>query len=137
MNKIPSRQAAVASLIRKELRARGINAKVTSRSFAGGDDVNVKIFQDLTPTAFADVKKFCESFEEGRFDGMNDIYEYYSDRGNSPSVEYVIIEMHYSDELKKEAEGYVDHIDGIPEYERSHYVWMVLNGTWGDFWKNR
>jgi hypothetical protein len=132
-----STHAAAAALIRAELKANGIKSRVTSRSFAGGDAVDVKIMQDLTPAALKAVNAFVGRFEYGHFDGMTDCYNYSNRNDSLPQVKYAHVTVEYSAELKAAAAAYVADIDGISEYERDRYVWMVMSGTWGNFWQKR
>lgn len=129
--------AAAAAAIRAELKAQGIKARVSSRSFSMGNSVDVKIMQDLTPAGLKAVEAFVCRYQYGHFDGMTDCYEYSNRDDKLPQVKFTHVTIEYSAELRAAAVAYVANINGLHEYERDRYVWMVMNGTWGNFWQAR
>jgi len=132
-----STHAQAAAMIRKQLKTNGINAKVRSDSYAGGNSVNVNIKQDLLPAAVKEIKAYCNEFQQGHFNGMEDIYEYSNRNSDLPQVKFVFVNVEYSDEIKAEARAYIENINGIDDCEVDRYTWMALNGSWGDFWTSR
>ena len=80
----------VAANIRAELKRsfKGIKFSVTSR----GDSVTVRFPRDAEFDRNA-LKKHCARFEEGSFDGMNDIYNYHETPFNTVfgGVKYVFV----------------------------------------------
>jgi hypothetical protein len=132
-----SDHAAAAAAIRAELKKHGIRASVRSDSYSMGSSINVKIKQDVSPAALAEIKAFVGKYQYGHFDGMTDSYEYSNSRDDIPQVSYVFVEVDYSDEIKQAARDYIAGISGIESYERDRYEWMALCGSWGDFWRSR
>ena len=61
--------------IRQELKEHfpGLKFSVTSESYSGGDNINISWENGIIEK---DVKEIVDKYEEGHFDGMNDIYEY-------------------------------------------------------------
>lgn len=73
-----SEHAKAANSIKKELKQKfpGINFKVKSSSFSGGNSVDVA--WDFGPTS-EEVNKLLYKYEYGTFDGMTDSYDYKND----------------------------------------------------------
>lgn len=132
-----SNHAAAAAAIRAELKKHGLKARVRSRSFSMGDAVDVDVYADLMPAARKEVEAFCGQFQYGHFDGMQDLYEASNRRADLPQSKFVHVTVHYSDEIKAAAREYIAGISGIEEWRRDQYEWMALNGSWGDFWRDR
>lgn len=89
-----SPHARAAANIRMELAAKfpGIKFSVKSKSYSGGDSIDVR--WEMGPTA-KEVKEITEKYEEGSFNGMIDMYE--SDRSAYRSaVESVLGGIKYS-----------------------------------------
>lgn len=118
--------AAAAKLIRAELKKHGIKASVTSDCYSGGNSVRVRILQDVTPATRKEVAAFAEQFQRGHFDGMTDSYEYSNRRDDIPQVQFVFVEVDYSDELIEAAKAYA-----------GEKFWQAISGAWGDFWRTR
>lgn len=54
-----------------------VKFQIKTDSYSGGDSARVYILSQLTPSEFQNVKEALTStFQEGRFNGMEDIYEY-------------------------------------------------------------
>lgn len=123
--------AKAAAMIRKELKANGINAKVTSKNYSMGSSVNVRINQDITPAAKKEIETFCNKFQYGHFDGMQDLYEYSNSRDDLPQAKYVFLDVNYSDEIKAEAQALAESW-GYEGYEAERQAWSLLNGS--DHW---
>jgi hypothetical protein len=132
-----SEQAQAAAEIRKGLKARGIKARVTSTSASMTSSVDVTINQDVTPEERNELESFCNKYQYGHFDGMTDCYEYSNTNENVPQAKFVFVRVDYSDEIKAEAAAYIANINGIEEWKRDQYVYMVIMGSWGDFWNER
>lgn len=137
MEKRQSNHAAAAAAIRAQLKKAGIKARVRSRSFSMGDAVDVDIYADLMPAARKEVEAFVDQFQYGHFDGSDDSYRYSNHRDDLPQVKYAHVNVHYSEEILAAVREYVAGIQGIEEYRRHTYEWPVLNGSWGDFWRDR
>lgn len=95
-----SNQALAAAAIRKELKALGIKASVTSEGYSMGDSVNVNMTDEL-PATKAKVDELCRKYQYGHFDGMNDIYEYSNTRKDIPQSKHVFVRNEASDEMKE------------------------------------
>lgn len=72
----------VASLIKQYVKAKypQIECSAKSQVYSGGDSVDVylstKDGYEVSEQIAKDVKSFGKTFQEGRFDGMQDMYEY-------------------------------------------------------------
>lgn len=89
--------AETAKLVRATLKAAypAVIFSVKSRSFAGGDDVNVDWTDGPTTEA---VNALIKEYEGGTFDGMQDLYEYRNDSPKHPTAKYVFGNRHFSKE---------------------------------------
>jgi hypothetical protein len=90
-----------AANIRTELKRAfpGVRFSVRSRSFAGGDDINIGWTDGPT---LKEVKAITGKYEEGAFDGMEDIYNYNHDNqfpGLFGGAKYVFENRSISDAL--------------------------------------
>lgn len=100
MKKQLSQQAQVAKLIRQDLKARGIPARVTSESYSMGNNVNVAV-TDIDPKTFEELEKAYAKYQYGHFDGMTDMYEYSNSRDDIPQTKYLFVRNEISDEMKQ------------------------------------
>jgi hypothetical protein len=91
----------------------------------------------VTPEERNELESFCNKYQYGHFDGMTDCYEYSNTNENVPQAKFVFVRVDYSDEIKAEAAAYIANINGIEEWKRDQYVYMVIMGSWGDFWNER
>ncbi len=75
--------ALTAQAIRKELKAAypSVPFRVTSKTYSGGDSVNVSYIATLTTPKQEEVEALLSKYEGGHFNGMEDIYEYKSGAG--------------------------------------------------------
>ena len=145
--------ALAAALIRKELKAAGIEAKkVTSENYSMGSNVNVTII-DATPETKAKAETICKKYQAGHFDGMIDCYEYSNSRDDIPQAKFVFVRNEASPEMKQRIydwlrgnwhdgeklpalydAGYNQYIDGV---EVSAMVHRCFTGAIESFWKPR
>ncbi len=97
MKKI-TEHAQVGKLIRKDLKQAYplIKFSVTSRSFAGGDDVRIK-WED-GPTE-KEIRSLTNKYEAGAFDAMRDMYEYDYDK-TGITVKYLILSRKMSKKIE-------------------------------------
>jgi len=88
-----------AKEIRKELKKNFPETKfsVRSKTFAGGDSVNVDWTDGVTEDQ---VNEIIKKYQEGHFDGMRDLYEYSNDRKDIPQVRFVFAERNLSEDFK-------------------------------------
>lgn len=87
-----------AENIRRELKAAfpGVNFSVKTKSFSGGDDINISWTDGPTTE---EVQAITSKYEEGSFDGMVDMYNYHKDRDDLiGGAKYVFENRHISDE---------------------------------------
>jgi hypothetical protein len=92
--------ALAASNIRKELKNKfpGQKFSVRSSSFAGGNSVDVRWIDGPTT---AEVEEITSKYQYGRFNGMEDIYEYDRDHNDDyGSAKYVQTNRTISNENK-------------------------------------
>jgi hypothetical protein len=127
----PSPQAAAAKLIRAELSAAFPFSTFTvkSRSFSMGNAVDI----DWTdgPTV-AQVEKITGKYQEGSFDGQQDLYEYSNRRDDIPQAKYVQTQRGRSDTTYRAAVDYLNnHYAGyalvIVERSSNGSTWLELD----------
>lgn len=138
-----------AALIRKDLKALGVNAQVTSKNYSGGCSVRV-VMKDERPEVFKKVEKALGKYEYGTFDGMTDSYNYDNVIKDLPQVKFLFVNNEMSDAMKQAA---YDHLRTgwkggetlPPTYEAgynvhfqgdyiSSLVWRLFNGATPGFW---
>lgn len=139
-----SAQAQVASQIRKSLKAAGIQCKVKSRSFAGGNSVDVEVFDQL-PATMAILEAEFAQYQYGHFDGMTDSYEYSNSRDDIPQTRFLHIANVYSKDIRQAAwnwtrANYSDFANSPADvaeaylYDDSMALNQTLNQAKGGFW---
>lgn len=111
MTKRISDHAAAGKLIRAELKKQGIKASVRGQSYSGGDSITVKIDVQqadrvLVPATQQAIEAFCNQFQMGHFNGMEDIYEYSNNIDDLPQVKFVFIDFNYGD-LEQKASDFI------------------------------
>lgn len=76
--------ALCAQAIRKDLKTAYPQTKfsVKSKSYSGGDSIDVSYTQTLADPREKEVRALLAKYQEGHFDGMTDMYEYNTDRGD-------------------------------------------------------
>lgn len=142
MSKEISTQAQVAALIRKDLKELGLkNSKVHSTSFAGGNAVDVYVY-NVNPKFLEKLESRYAKYEYGHFDGMTDSYNYDNVHKDIPQVKFLMIHNERTPELIKAVESYRKNIYGITTDEqcmRERNCWLSqLDWTcFGDtkFWE--
>jgi hypothetical protein len=95
MAKQMSEAAQVAKEIRAILKANGVSGNVRSSNYSGGNSVSVCFAADICPEDYDKIYWEADKFRAGRFNSMEDIYEYRHTGG--PSVDYIFF---------RSAEGY-------------------------------
>lgn len=98
-NKTLSTAANAAKAIREELKTTfpGIKFSVTSENYSGGDSVNIK-WED-GPTS-DEVQTISRKYQQGQFNGMEDIYEYSNTCTDIPQSKYVFENRSMSEETR-------------------------------------
>lgn len=139
MKRVLTEAARCAALIRSTLRKNGVPARVRSDSFSMGDSVDVDLLDDPLPATVARVTEFCKGLQDGHFDGMTDCYEYAHHDDGLPRAKYVMVNVHYSNELREEARAYLREYlgDGCDAYEIDRELYRCLAGQFGHFWTAR
>lgn len=94
-----SRSAQTAAAIRTELKNAfpGIKFRVTSESYTGGSSVRIQYVDGVKRER---VERVVCKYEQGRFDGMTDSYDYTNSRSDIPQVKYIFVEREISDETR-------------------------------------
>lgn len=93
--------AKVANEIRKHLKSNNVPCKVTSKNYAGGNSVNVYLYNPL-PATRQQIELFTAQYEYGHFDGMTDSYDYSNVRKDIPQVRFLFVNAEYSDDLRQD-----------------------------------
>ena len=151
MTKELSTHAAAAKLIRKEIKARGLKARVTSQTYSGGNSVHIA-FEDLKPSVFDSIESFCNQFQYGSFDGMTDSYNYDNRNDELPQVRFVTATNTPSDTMREMIYTFLrttyaggeelpaTYLEGCNlslqgEYMSSR-VWRQFKNQTSDFWEH-
>ena len=94
-----SRSAQTAAAIRTELKNAfpGIKFRVTSETYTGGSSVRIEYVDGVKRER---VERVVCKYEQGRFDGMTDSYDYTNSRSDIPQVKYIFVERECSDETR-------------------------------------
>lgn len=137
-----SQVAQAAAIIRKHLKANNIAARVTSKSYSMGSSINVTIQQDVVPAVRDQIEAYCNGFQYGHFDGMQDLYEYSNRNDEIPQAKFVFVHFDHSDELEAAAREFMGQWKYDTEYELDRAVWSLLAGSGqsdlvAQFWKTQ
>lgn len=122
-NKKLSSHAACAKAIREELKNEfpGVKFSVKSEIFSGGDSVHVDWVDGPT---YDEVNKIAGKYQEGYFDGMQDIYVS-ADNGLSVGAKYVSCSREMSEDKKED----------LLKYFRENYT-GCKNANYDDYIEN-
>jgi hypothetical protein len=128
--------ARAAAAIRKELKANGIQARVTSKTYSMGSSIRVSLINQL-PGTIAKIEEFCSQFQYGHFNGMTDGYEYSNSREDIPQAKHVFISNDLSDGLLQEAWEWATArfscLDGAPQSYADAWNFHTDNGNGQSF----
>jgi len=139
-----SEHAAAAKAIRTELKKHGIKAKVRADSYSMGSSVNIYL-NDIPPHILEPIKTFCNQYQYGHFNGMEDIYEMSNNNQDLPQVKFVFVNNKYSNETYQEAWTELrNRLQGMDQYdedyeraccsyEPQHETYKYLTGYQADF----
>lgn len=97
-----SEHAAVAKLIRAELKANGITATVKAASGSMTSKVTIDLL-DCPPWTVDAITSATEKYQYGHFDGMNDMYVNSNTDITIPQVKFIFVTQSFSDKLKQDA----------------------------------
>lgn len=115
MAKQISNHAAAAKLIRAELKKNGVNGKVR----ATASSIYVTLI-DVTPTVADQVRAYASQYQYGRYDGMTDCYEMSNSRKDIPQVQFVIVQVEFSDSVKAAAWAFACDYYGLDDAPEDH-----------------
>ena len=130
-----SEQAQAAKQIKTILKKAFPKTKfrVVSDSFAGGDSVNIRWEDGPTDDA---VRELTHQYQEGHFNGMEDIYEYSNDRDDIPQAKYVLRQRDLSVGAQMAKKTELVAFYGIKDPE-SDAEWREKTGEWPNHVINR
>ncbi len=143
-----STQAQVAKICRQYVKSLGLKCTARSESFSMGDSVDVRV-ENANGQQRKLIDTELEKYQYGRFNGMEDIYEYSNTREDIPQTKYLSIHYHYTADYQQAAYDWTkahymdsEQLSTMPElYEdadsntRLHNEWLstiiyqVLNGS--------
>lgn len=108
--------AEAAKMIRNELKEAFPTVKfsVRSKSYSGGESININ--WENGP-AESEIGKIVNKYEYGKFNGMDDNYEYSNIRKDIPQVKYLFTGRTFS-------KGMVEEI--FENYKKTHKEWEDL-----------
>ena len=148
----PSNAVQVAKNIRKGLKAQGLKATVKIRN----DEAVRVIIIDATQKQYEAAWVFCNRFQLGNFCGMTDIYVENNENVDIAQVDYVIVDLQFSDSIKQEVADKLSTEYNLPpmtsndlpetiligghEQSTRHLVQSILIGgvyPLGNFWDKR
>lgn len=124
-----SEQAQVAKIMKEYCLKLGIpphQVKTRSSSFANGDSVDVDLI-DVHPVIVAHIEKFSHDYEQGSFNGMEDIYEYKSNSKGLPRTKYLHVNSSLSKATKELLKEYVKTqygVDNDKDCRERHFCWL-------------
>ena len=126
-----SESAKASKMIKQLLKGKFPTTKfsVGSRNFAGGDAVDIGWTDGATTKA---VKKITDQFQDGHFDGMQDMYVYGKSKKH-PTAKYVQTQRDMSDKvkaklIKKHNKKYSDELQ-IKDYDTAGWDARRLLGN--------
>ena len=122
--------AQTARAIRQDLKIKfpGINFRVRSENFAGGNSVDVD-YDNFLPTQ--EIEKVIKKYQYGHFDGMIDLYEYSNSRDDIPQVKYVMVDRHITSDVYAQTKTDLAQRWGIKN-EDDEQEWYSKSGEWSN-----
>ena len=95
-----SKAAQVSKLLKAKAKSLGLEVRASSKNFSGGNSVDIKVLKGSDKSS-NELKEYSSQFKEGKFDGMNDIYEYTNSRDDIPQTKYLFIDDDRASEILK------------------------------------
>jgi len=95
-----TQSAQVAKLIKKVALQNGMKVKASSSNFSNGCSVTIYVLKG-SDKDLEKLRDYSDQFEYGKFDGMNDIYEYKNVREDIPQTKYLSINDERANEILK------------------------------------
>jgi hypothetical protein len=126
-NKTLSTAANAAAAIRGELKEAfpGIKFSVTSSNYSMGNSVRID-WEDGPTTEM--VRDITDKYQQGRFDGMTDMYEYSNDRDDIPQAKYVQVSRFMSEATRAAVEAGVSEAYATDaDHEKSQLVYRIFS----------
>lgn len=122
--------AQAAQEIRKVLRGvfPEIKFRVNSQTYAGGDSVSINYVNGVPS---AEVEKWVKGFQCGKFNSMEDIYEYSDNVEGRPQAKYIMVSREISNDKREEAKRKIAEKFGIEQIENEQ-EWYNKTGEWSD-----
>lgn len=129
-NQTKSEVAQCASLIRQDLKKNFPNIKfrVQSQSYTGGNSIRVR-YENAIPTDA--IEKLLAKYEDGKFDGMTDCYNYDKNPENLPRTKYLFVEREVSAENKQAVKEKIAKEFGLKNIE-DEQEWFAKFRSWSD-----
>lgn len=142
--------AKAAAMIRKSLKAQGLDVKVTSSNFSMGNSVSVSM-TDQRPDVCRLVEQYCANFRSGHFDAMTDCYEYSNRSTNLPQTKYLTVTNHMSAGMRDAiyqhvrqswggGEALPEAFDGTVQFHgqwMDQFIYRLFRDEDGTFWRGR
>jgi len=122
----PTPWAAAAKMIRHDLKRAfpTVTFKVRSDSYSGGCSIDIHWTDGPTTDQ---VERLTGRYQHGRFDGMQDLYEYSNSRKDIPQADYVHTTRNHSDAVTAAAVAFVNRAWGWNlAYEPNQYGRMAI-----------
>lgn len=94
--------AKAAALLKAEIKKAypGLNVRVKSENYSGGNSINVYL-NDQDKEVVNAIELMAGKYEMGHFDGMNDIYEYSNCNDDIPQVKFAFVNNNLSEEKRQ------------------------------------
>jgi len=108
--------AECAKLIRKDLKEKfpEIKFSVRSENYAGGNSIRVKYTNGVPEEK---VEKELRKYEDGKFDGMTDMYDYHPNPESLPRTKYLFVSRSISEEHREKVKKEIAKEFGIKNIE--------------------
>jgi len=125
--------AKVAKMIRQQLKKAGIKARVTSKTYSGGDRVNIDL-KDQPPWVIDAINSGVSKYIMGHFNGMDDIYEY-SNANDGLQVKFIFVNNEFSKAAKDAALNQIIqkvNIESFSKFDLEKLSWEYLSNYDGN-----
>lgn len=127
--KVLTGAAAAAAAIRAELKTvfSGVKFSVTSESFSGGDAVRISWTDGPTD---AQVSKITNKYSAGRFNGMEDIYEYNENKNGLPTAKFITTSRKFSEGFEATIKNLIAaKYPNDTDYQIERETYQIINRT--------
>lgn len=122
-----SEVATISRAIKKFLKMAGIDCKIYTQRYSGGNSVDVFV-KDLPYEKDKILENLFEfAFEAGNFNGMEDIYEYRKDSNGLPQTKFLFFHNELSKDFEKKAIEYADKL-GFTNITNEEKIKLVFTG---------